>query len=178
MCFCREGFGQGIVVLEHSSPHAVKFFKVTEGVGGTAKVCRIPPMIAAASSSMAMPSVTGARLRAVTLSDILVRVAITFLIPPACAWTGLASLTSLGGIVTRQLECSQPGKATPSFLTCHLSLFSTPYHNRMSPSPWRAPRRMPQPIVARQRLWTGLGGCATGKRTVVPDYSPINSLHS
>jgi hypothetical protein len=37
VCFCREGFGQGILVLEHSGPHAVKFFKVTEGVWGYGK---------------------------------------------------------------------------------------------------------------------------------------------
>jgi len=58
-----------------------------------------------------------------------------FLVPPACAWVGLACLTFLRDIVTRQLKCSQPSKAAPSLLTSHLSLLSTPYHNRMSPSP-------------------------------------------
>jgi hypothetical protein len=37
MCLCREGFGQGILVLEHSSSHAVKFFKVPESVRGYSK---------------------------------------------------------------------------------------------------------------------------------------------
>ncbi len=58
-----------------------------------------------------------------------------FLVPPACAWVGLACLTFLGNVVTREMKCSQSGQAAPSLLTCHLAVISAPYYNRMSPSP-------------------------------------------